>query len=126
MANASAKKIVKQNAIKLVNLRSYAFIVNLIYIVIRFLFYSGLHLSMSSWIMFTLVNIVFLGCFVYLSNLAHPSFDSGGNLTGSGEDLNGNNLTAYVFDIIYIGWFATLGSLISSNVWYIYLGGLLV
>ncbi|CAG8508734.1 12312_t:CDS:2 [Ambispora gerdemannii] len=44
-----------------------------------------------------------------------------GSVEWSGEDLNSEGLTAYMFDIIYITWFVHFVSMFWEAAWWIYL-----
>jgi hypothetical protein len=57
---------------------------------------------------------------MYLSFISRPSFDQAGTLVDAGVELNGNNLSSYIFDIVYIGWAVTLLDLLTTYAWYIY------
>lgn len=119
MAKSSAKKLFKKNVDTLRTHVISSLAVNLAYVIIRILM-TGL--TISNELMFIIVNLVSVLLYIYFRALSKPSYDGTGQLVDAGEELNGNNVTAYLFDIVYIGWFATLGSLISGYFWYIYIG----
>ncbi|KAI0003032.1 hypothetical protein BJV74DRAFT_566751 [Russula compacta] len=104
MANASAKRIASQNE---------AAIKNMLY---------G-HLLVKKAIFLYCASVA-LSQFLYrhLKRLGKPRRDSTGNLVSSGDDLNQPGITEWTFDVLYISWFAQIGSAILGEwFWWIYL-----
>ncbi|KAI8388399.1 uncharacterized protein BYT42DRAFT_611451 [Radiomyces spectabilis] len=121
MANASSKKIAAANKRTLANLQKGFLIVNAIYILWRAIYH---------WSSFTISQLVLYVCtgglsmFFYsvLESSGRPSYDASGSLRSSGDDLNAEGLTAYMFDIIYVTWFVHLTTaFISNKFWFAYL-----
>ncbi|KAJ3068848.1 hypothetical protein HK102_007054, partial [Quaeritorhiza haematococci] len=125
MAKGSARKIHERNLIHLSNLRTYTLAINTFHILIRlitwsFTFYNGLG--------FAAINAVFLGIYVSLNRMATPTFVGdgigagmgGGKVEDAGVDLGGGGLVDYYFDVVYIGWFVTIATLVSDYFWYTY------
>ena len=67
-----------------------------LHFMIRFVFVGGVLDQIYSVVG---INAVFGVLYFYLTSLAKPSFDSRGNIEDAGQELNGENLTAYMFDI---------------------------
>lgn len=40
----------------------------------------------------------------------------------AGMDLSSGGITEYMWDVIYIGWFVQIGSVLSQRVWWTYAG----
>ncbi|KAL0488264.1 4 TM domain-containing transmembrane protein [Acrasis kona] len=76
--------------------------------------------SFTTWpiIYFSGLVSIYLLCFKWISAYGRPL--SSGEVN-SLEVLNKGGLTEYIFDILYISWFVSLTSIITSYVWYIYL-----
>ncbi|KAL0074590.1 hypothetical protein J3Q64DRAFT_1841959 [Phycomyces blakesleeanus] len=120
-ANASSKKIAAANKRTISNLRKGFIAVNVTYFLWRIVYH---------WQTFTTVQMVLyvlslgVSLFFYsvLEGSAESRYDASGALVASGDDLNAEGLTAYMFDIIYITW-AThlLTAFISNKGWYLYL-----
>ncbi|KAH9077403.1 hypothetical protein EDB83DRAFT_2504589 [Lactarius deliciosus] len=104
MANASAKRIASQNEAAIKNMLYGQLLCNLVPTIIRILL-RGQTLRDSK-----------------KAKLGTPRRDSTGNLVSSGEDLNQPGMTEWMFDILYISWFAQVGTAILGEwLWWTYL-----
>ncbi|SAM03259.1 hypothetical protein [Absidia glauca] len=121
MANASSKKIAAANTKTLANLQIGLVAVNAIYLLWR-VFYHWASLTKTEGF-FYIVTTGLTGLFYsILKSSGTPSYAADGTLRSSGDDLNSEGLTAYMFDIIYVTWFVDITTaFISSKFWYTYL-----
>jgi Ca2+/Na+ antiporter len=122
MANAAAKKLLKQNQ------KTLKF---LIMMVLGFSALSILHLgyqivfgALGFWDYAGFLLLVGANVFCYwsLSGHAKPTFDDAtGELVSPGEDLGQKGLMEYYWDVLYINWFVQLTTIISNWFWLVYL-----
>ncbi len=96
MAKSSAKKIFQKNTQRLSELRLFTVVSLALHFALRLVFVGGVLDAIWSVVG---INAVFAVLYLYLTSLAKPCFDSRGNIEDAGEELNGDNLTAYMFDI---------------------------
>ena len=96
MAKSSAKKTFQKNTQRLSELRLFTLLSVALHFIIRLLFVGAVFEQIWSVVA---INSVFGVLYFYLTSLAKPSFDSRGNIDDAGQELNGENLTAYMFDI---------------------------
>ncbi|KND02816.1 uncharacterized protein SPPG_01898 [Spizellomyces punctatus DAOM BR117] len=121
MAKGSAKKIHEKNTQTLSNLLKTHAGVTAFYILWRVFF---LWSSLSKWhiIGWALANGLFVWLYRSLGASATPSFGPNGVIEDAGADLSAEGLVAYMFDIIYIGWFVLVATaVISDKFWWTYL-----
>ncbi|KAI7867634.1 hypothetical protein BDF14DRAFT_1881504 [Spinellus fusiger] len=73
-------------------------------------------------VMYTITLGITLLFYSILYNSGQSRYDASGTLITSGDDLNAEGLTAYMFDIIYVTWATHLTTaFISNKFWYMYL-----
>ncbi|TPX64448.1 hypothetical protein SpCBS45565_g05863 [Spizellomyces sp. 'palustris'] len=121
MAKGSAKKIHEKNTQTLSTVLKTHVGVTVFYILWRVFF---LWSSLSTWhiIGWALANALFVWLYRSLGASAAPSFGPNGVLEDAGADLSAEGLVAYMFDIIYIGWFVLVATaVISDKLWWTYL-----
>lgn len=58
----------------------------------------------------------------WLDSIARPAYDSAGNLTKAGEDLDAPGLTEFMWDVIYWTWInLVLVAVLGGRLWWAYL-----
>ncbi|EPB90609.1 hypothetical protein HMPREF1544_02519 [Mucor circinelloides 1006PhL] len=121
MANASSKKIAATNKQTLKNLTNGFLIVNAIYFLWRVVYHWNSFTFSQFFLYITTAGLTFLFYRILVSS-GTPSYTADGNLISSGDDLNAEGLTAYMFDIIYVTWFVHITTaFISNKFWMAYL-----
>ncbi|KAI0307378.1 hypothetical protein B0F90DRAFT_1665592 [Multifurca ochricompacta] len=81
----------------------------------------GFQLSKRAIAMYTLSLTLSHFLYQHLKKIGTPRRDSTGNLTSPGSDLNQPGMTEWMFDVLYISWFAQIGSAILGEwFWWIY------
>ncbi|KAI0269203.1 hypothetical protein BC834DRAFT_865274 [Gloeopeniophorella convolvens] len=123
MANASAKKTASQNEAAIKNLLYGHLLSNILSLLVRVLFrwQSSRH-SKKAIIFYVLSLALSQLLYRYLTKMGTPRRDATGNLVSPGDDLNQPGLTEWIFDILYISWFAQVGSaLLGEWFWWVYL-----
>ncbi|KAI0040697.1 DUF788-domain-containing protein [Auriscalpium vulgare] len=134
MANASAKRIgvlgyllfirhilqaeASQNEIAIRNLFYGQVGANVLALVLR-LFFSK---TSKTAIVFYVLSLG-AGQFLYrqLVKMGTPRRDATGTLVSSGDDLNQPGMTEWFFDVLYVSWFAQVGSSVLGEwFWWIY------
>ncbi|KAI8344542.1 hypothetical protein BC941DRAFT_408895 [Chlamydoabsidia padenii] len=121
MANASSKKIAASNTKTLTNLQLGLLSVNAVYLLWRIIYHWS-SLTKTEGFFYILTTGLTLLFYSILKSSGTPSYTADGTLRSSGDDLNAEGLTAYMFDIIYITWFVDITTaFISSKFWYTYL-----
>ncbi|KAF7724527.1 hypothetical protein EC973_000904 [Apophysomyces ossiformis] len=121
MANASSKKIAAANTRILANLRKGFGVVNIIYVLWRVVYHWSSFTTSQFLLYTTTAGLSFL-LYNVLWSSGRPTYEATGALRSSGDDLNAEGLTAYMFDIIYITWFTHITTaFISNKFWYTYL-----
>ncbi|KAI8337854.1 hypothetical protein BD560DRAFT_412993 [Blakeslea trispora] len=121
MANASSKKIASQNKQTLANLQKGFLTVNVVYFLWRIVYHWS-SFSLGQCVLY--ITTMGLSVLLYrvLISSGSPVYASDGSLIQSGDDLNSEGLTAYMFDIIYVTWFVHITTaFISNKFWYAYL-----
>ncbi|KAI8987107.1 hypothetical protein BDB01DRAFT_784570 [Pilobolus umbonatus] len=120
MANASSKKIATANKKTLTNLRNGFLIVNTIYILWRVVYYWSTF-SFGQFLLYGTTAGLTYTFYRILVSSGTPTYLPDGSLS-SGQDLNAEGLTAYMFDIIYVTWFVHITTaFISNKFWMVYL-----
>ncbi|KIY45838.1 DUF788-domain-containing protein [Fistulina hepatica ATCC 64428] len=124
MANASAKRIAKQNESTVKMLRLGMFLPSILSLVLRLLFRSG-SLLPSNWSILlyicTFCPAFFLSKYLIKVGTTHRD-PTTGTLISFGEDLSQPGVTESCFDIIYITWICQVGSGIFGDwFWWLYL-----
>ncbi|KAI9466792.1 hypothetical protein BJY52DRAFT_1234373 [Lactarius psammicola] len=123
MANASAKRIASQNEAAINNMLYGQLLCNLVPTIIRILLRGQTLRDSKKAVLFYFLSLA-LSQFLYqhLKKLGTPRRDSTGNLVSPGDDLNQPGMTEWMFDILYISWFAQVGAAIFGEwFWWIYL-----
>ncbi|RUP48319.1 hypothetical protein BC936DRAFT_144716 [Jimgerdemannia flammicorona] len=121
MANTSAKRIAADNKKTLANLQRGFIAVNIFYILWRVIFYWSTF-SFSHFLLYGSTVAVTLYLYNLLYGMGNPVYLSDGSLAKSGDDINGEGLVAYFFDIIYVTWFVHVTTaLISDKLWWLML-----
>ncbi|CAO3590768.1 unnamed protein product [Absidia cylindrospora] len=121
MANASSKKIAAANTKTLANLRLGFLSVNIIYFLWR-VFYHWDSFSKTIGFLYICTTGLTLLFYSILKSSGTPTYTINGTLRSSGDNLNSEGLTAYMFDIIYVTWFVDITTaFISNKFWYTYL-----
>jgi protein-S-isoprenylcysteine O-methyltransferase Ste14 len=113
MANESAKKIVKKNALILRN----AFISAAVAFVLHLLGLWFFESSSGGWysiLVYLAINGACLGFFKVSSN---PTFDSDGSLQNPGQDLSQKGIMDFVWDFLYVTWLCQVVTLYSPWLW---------
>ncbi|CAO3690055.1 unnamed protein product [Rhizopus stolonifer] len=109
MANASSKKIAASN-----KQTSIYFLWRIVYHWNSFTFSQFLLYASTTGLTYLFYRI--------LVSSGTPSYNPDGTLISSGDDLNSEGLTAYMFDIIYVTWFVHITTaFISNKFWFVYL-----
>ncbi|KAJ3012674.1 hypothetical protein HKX48_006162 [Thoreauomyces humboldtii] len=120
-AKGSAKKIAEKNTVALSNLLKIHVAVSLLHASYR-IFYHWSTFTFSQWIGAVFVNGLFLFLYRALSASAKITYAANGTVEDAGEDLGGEGLVAYMFDVIYVGWFVLLTTaFISNKFWWTYI-----
>ncbi|CEP12482.1 hypothetical protein [Parasitella parasitica] len=121
MANASSKKIASTNKQAINNLTNGLLIVNAVYFLWRVVYHWSSFTFTQFLLYATTGGLTFLFYRILVSS-GTPSYAADGSLIGSGDDLNSEGLTAYMFDIIYVTWFVHITTaFISNKFWMVYL-----
>ncbi|KAI9366301.1 hypothetical protein BD770DRAFT_405604 [Pilaira anomala] len=121
MANASSKKIAAANKQTLANLQKGFLSVNTIYFLWRIVYHWSSFTFSQFFLYVTTGGLTFL-FYRLLNSSGTPTFGADNTLISSGEDLNAEGLTAYMFDIIYVTWFVHITTaFISNKFWLAYL-----
>ncbi|KAI8883802.1 DUF788-domain-containing protein [Backusella circina FSU 941] len=121
MANASSKKTAAANKQTLTNLRNGFLVVNIVYFLWRIVFYWNTF-TKSQFLLYGLSAGLTFMLYRVLVSAGTPTYSADGTLVSSGDDLNAEGLTAYMFDIIYVTWFVHITTaFISNKFWYVYL-----
>ncbi|KAG0947809.1 hypothetical protein G6F57_002042 [Rhizopus arrhizus] len=121
MANTSSKKIAASNKQTLQNLRKGFLIVNSVYFLWRIIYHWTSFTFSQSLLYISTAGLTFLFYRVLVSS-GTPTYNTNGTLINSGDDLNAEGLTAYMFDIIYVTWFVHITTaFISNKFWLVYL-----
>lgn len=127
MANQAEKKLAQSNQQTLRLLRQIFLAVHAAFLILNWLFAGGVsggwyQNSLGSWIYWigTVGGALIL---LQLHSMGQPSFskDGGQLLSGGSVDLSGPGLQQYLFDLLYLTWFATVGGLFTEYAAYIYL-----
>ncbi|KAH9978014.1 DUF788-domain-containing protein [Lactifluus volemus] len=123
MANASAKRIASQNEAAIKNMLYGHVLSNLLPLLIRILFqWQDFQPSKKAITFYCLTLALSQFLYQYLKKTGTPKRDPTGNLVSPGDDLNHPGMTEWIFDILYISWFAQVGSAILGEwFWWIYL-----
>ncbi|KAI7893634.1 uncharacterized protein EV154DRAFT_600686 [Mucor mucedo] len=120
-ANASSKKISAANQQTLINLRKGFIGVNAIYFLWRIVYHWD-SFTFSQFFLYLTTGGLTALFYRVLKSSGTPTFAANGSLISSGEDLNSEGLTAYMFDIIYVTWFVHITTaFISNKFWLAYL-----
>ncbi|KAI8920896.1 hypothetical protein DFJ77DRAFT_506523 [Powellomyces hirtus] len=120
MAKGSAKKIYEKNTQALGNLRKYHAAIVAVYAAWRIIYHWN-SFTLSQMIGCGVVNGIFVWLYRSLSASATATI-ANGTVEDAGFDLSGEGLVAYMFDVIYIGWFVLLTTaFISSKFWWTYI-----
>ncbi|KAJ1959065.1 hypothetical protein IWQ62_004762 [Dispira parvispora] len=119
MANNAAKKLAVENAKTIKRLRQLFYGVNLVYVLVRFLWQFS-SVTWSSSLGYVATFLVSFFVFQQLVSMGQPHYNERGDLLRSGEDLGMPGLTSYMFDVLYVTWFVHLGTLWSDLFWYLY------
>ncbi|KAJ3300531.1 hypothetical protein HK104_010473 [Borealophlyctis nickersoniae] len=124
MAKAAARKTFEKNVKTLTDLRKYHLLAVLLHVTFRVVFRWG---SFTLWdaVLFVIANVFAIALYSQLHSFAAPSFATSGALEDAGVDLDGPGMVAYMFDIIYITWFALAATCISRVFWWTYAGAVL-
>ncbi|KAI0254336.1 hypothetical protein BJV78DRAFT_1274160 [Lactifluus subvellereus] len=122
MANASAKRIASQNEAAIRNMFYGQLLSNLFPLLIRIVFrWQAFRQSKKAIALYCLSLALSQFLYQYLKRSGTPRRDPTGNLVSSGDDLNHPGMTEWIFDILYISWFAQVGSAIFGEwLWWIY------
>ncbi|KAI8147110.1 hypothetical protein BJV82DRAFT_376812 [Fennellomyces sp. T-0311] len=121
MANASAKKLAIQNDKILDNLRKGFMIVHITFLSYR-VFYNWATFTTAQLALYVMTTGVSMFMYSTLESTGRPYYDATGTLIKSGEDMNAEGLTAYMFDIIYVTWFTQMmAAFVSTKFWYTFL-----
>lgn len=121
MARQAEKQLANTNAVKIQNMRKAAIAVNVLFILIRLVWYYGTT-SKKTWFMYIVTNIAATLIQLQLENIGMPRFAEDGQLISAGEDLGQKGLTEYLFDIVYMTWIVyTLVAVITDYAWLMYL-----
>ncbi|KAI7897518.1 uncharacterized protein BX663DRAFT_527944 [Cokeromyces recurvatus] len=121
MANASSKRIAAANKKTLENLYKGFLIVNTIYFLWRIVYHWNSFTASQCLLYVITAGLTFM-FYRVLSSSGTPRYAADGSLISSGDDLNSEGLTAYMFDIIYVTWFVHMTTaFISNKFWFAYL-----
>ncbi|KAI9484832.1 hypothetical protein BDB00DRAFT_853144 [Zychaea mexicana] len=121
MANASAKKLAIANNKILDNLRIGFMVVHLLFIGYRII-YNWPTFTTAQLALYILTTGVSMFMYSTLETTGRPYYDATGTLIKSGDDMNAEGLTAYMFDIIYVTWFTQIMvAFVSTKFWYTFL-----
>ncbi|KAI9484265.1 MAG: hypothetical protein EXX96DRAFT_561609 [Benjaminiella poitrasii] len=121
MANASSKKIAAANKKTLENLRKGLLSINTIYFLWRIVYHWD-SFTIGQFLLYIVTTSLTLVFYRVLSSSGSPHYAADGSLLSSGDDLNSEGLTAYMFDIIYVTWFVHITTaFISNKFWFVYL-----
>ncbi|TPX62295.1 hypothetical protein PhCBS80983_g00535 [Powellomyces hirtus] len=119
-AKGSAKKIYEKNTQALGNLRKYHAGIMAVYAAWRIIYHWN-SFTLSQMIGCGVVNGIFVWLYRSLSASATATI-ANGTVEDAGFDLSGEGLVAYMFDVIYIGWFVLITTaFISSKFWWTYI-----
>lgn len=119
MANTSAKRIAAENKKTLANLQKGFLAVNIFYFLWRVVFYWSTF-GFSHFLLYASTAGVTLYLYNVLYTIGNPSYAADGSLLKSGDDINGEGVVAYFFDIIYVTWFVHVSTaLFSDRFWWV-------
>ncbi|KAK0645894.1 hypothetical protein B0T16DRAFT_328356 [Cercophora newfieldiana] len=116
MAQKARKDRAKSNSTALNNLHTGSLIVNVLFLVLHFIFRSR---SLVLWFLLSIPSFV---CQGFLEWSGRPSYDPTTHaLKKSGEDLGAQGLTEYMFDVIWVTWGVTiLVALFGNWAWFLF------
>ncbi|CAJ0761934.1 3764_t:CDS:2, partial [Entrophospora sp. SA101] len=119
-AKQSEKKIAHENLKYLQNLKQGFLIVNLIYFIYRILYHYD---TFTIWTAtkYSLTLAVSLFLWKQLISYGTPRYRYDGSIDWSGQDLNSEGLTAYMFDVIYVTWFVHMARFAFYKIWSVFI-----
>src|SRR5277367_5862944 len=97
MAQKARKDRAKSNISALNNLHIGTLTLNILFLLSTFIW------RRRSLLLFALLSVPSLVCEFILERTGRPSFVNG-SLKSAGEDLAGEGLTEYMFDVIWVTW----------------------
>lgn len=110
MAQKAKKDRAKSNAAALNNLHIGSATVHILFIAFHFLLRS------RSLLTYALLSVPSFACEYVLESTGRPRYDPAtGALKASGEDLNAQGLTEYMFDVIWVTWGSILCAMVFGN-----------
>ena len=120
MARQAEKQLATANAVKIQNMRKAAVAVNVLFVVVRLVWYYRTT-TKKTWFMYVTTNIAATLVQLQLEKIGMPRFTGDGTLVSAGEDLAQQGLTEYLFDIIYMTWIVyTLVAVVTDYAWLLY------
>jgi hypothetical protein len=121
MARQAEKQLAKDNTAKIALLRRGAISVNLIFVLVRFI-YCRASTTKKTYFLYLLTNAIACTIQLQLEKLGSPTFNSDGSLRSAGGDLGQAGVTEYLTDIVYMTWIVyLLVALITDYAWLLYL-----
>lgn len=110
MAQKAKKDRAKSNTVALNNLHMGTLAVHVLFLAFHFLLRS------RSLVAYGLFSTPALLCQYALESSGRPKYDSAsGSLKTSGEDLNAEGLTEYMFDVIWVTWASLISVMLFGN-----------
>ena len=110
MAQKAKKDRAKSNTAALNNLHIGTLVIHLLFLAFHFLLRS------RSLLAYGLLSAPSLICQYVLEVSGRPKYDSAsGSLKASGEDLNAQGLTEYMFDVIWVTWASLVSVMLFGN-----------
>ncbi|XP_058113955.1 uncharacterized protein LOC131256887 isoform X2 [Magnolia sinica] len=120
MANQGAKKRREQNLRHMKNLLRLVIASNVIYVVVRMLFFHSTF-TWKHWVGLIVTSVAYAIPYQQLAKMANPTYADDGELLDGGFDMSTGGVCGYLHDVIYITSFVQLMSIISGKFWYTYL-----
>jgi SRP-independent targeting protein 2/TMEM208 len=110
MAQKAKKDRAKSNAVALNNLHIGSAVVNVVFILFRYIFKSR---SLTLYIMLSIPALI---CEIVLERAGRPVYDRDTKaLRTAGEDMAAPGLTEYMFDIVWVTWASVAVVLLFGN-----------
>lgn len=124
-ADCTRQKAAKQQASRNTAILNRAHLislgVNVVFILLRFILFRASTTNASYWLYFLLSAPALIIEF-WLEKIGRPAFAQNGELTKSGEDLEAQGLTEYMWDVLYWSWGCTgVSSLFGNKGWWMWI-----
>lgn len=107
MANSSAKKLYKSNALRLNTLRQTIFFMNLMFAVRQLL--NSQKFTVFYRVAWPILLAIYIAPYLFISSAAKATYSETGDLIDAGMDIGAGGILEYCHDLIYLTIFAQFG-----------------